>query len=792
MIKFRFIILFVFILFFVACTPADEAVDVVRPTATAVSPDLGVSSPTASATEAIPTETAATEAPAADELATFIEQLQTAVTSQMWAEIPTFMSDPIAIGAWRSEWRMYTPADTMAAFQNASLPSPLSVQFTGLTDDELTTLIGQPPATIFGPEINVVAALHSTGWGQSISDEAILFVTEQDGRYTWSGFLYANGRFADANLGGVSAPVGLIYLIWSNGLYQIQPNGQHRQLLDAEQVSIPNLRISPDGRYAAYTNDQQQLWVISTATGNQQQFAADVTPSGYVQWGDKNTLFVGIWLDPSEGEGPNNGHIATLNISTGDLTILDETRLSSGRPSYLSDYTWSALDVFPSSQDDILTGRTYHPDSGLQIFDQTTFEGNSGNPIFNPAWSPDPTKIAWLTYGDEGHMLQLFDTEVKTAVTLLTWDPARFGALVPSPVWSPDGRWLALEVWTNGPEGSGIWLLAADGSSQTLIDADGRDPYWVNGFQLIYGVNSNPRLYDIQSGEAFVIADLPTGSWVLGVTSEADLQAMPVDAEDAPQDLYYPDPTTLAVVSEVIIDSPDGRWQATATQTEPVIVGDLEKLYVTLSVTDGTTTWEPIAEWRGYGLGYIWPVAYQWSADGRSLYYMNTSTTDGCLYYMSGIDLYQLDITTGESVEILPDGKTINLSLSPDQSILAYTTFQDETMFFVTKELATGTEQSVAIAEKGEMAQTGHIFWSADGETAVFALIHNACNPAESSSIIRLNIPDMTATTLISQDVRRFFVNQWPEPEQSEIQLSDKDGNIWWLEINSGELAQEQ
>ena len=412
MFKIRFIALFVFILFFVACAPslpAGDTVEVARPTATAVAP-------TPYPTTTTPAEVMSTETPFADDLATFIEQLQTAVTSQMWAEIPTFMSDPIAVSAWRSEWRMYTSADTMAAFQNASLPSPLSVQFTGLNEGEITSLIGQPPATMFGSEVNVVAALHSTGWGQSISDEAVLFVTEADGRYTWSGFLYTNGRFADANLGTVAAPVGLIYINWQNGLYQIQPDGQHRQLLNTQDVTIPNFRVAPDGRHVTYVNDEQkQLWVIDTTTGERQQYAADLTPSGYLQWGDKNTLFVGIWLDPNEGEGPNNGHIATLNINTGDLTILDETRLSSGRPSYLSDYTWSALDVFPSSQDDILTGRTYHPDSGLQIFDHTAYAGSINAPIGNPAWSPTPNKIAWMTYEGERHMVQVFDMEAKTA-----------------------------------------------------------------------------------------------------------------------------------------------------------------------------------------------------------------------------------------------------------------------------------------------------------------------------------------------------------------------------------------
>jgi hypothetical protein len=209
------IILALFI--FVACSADQtEPVEATRPSATAV-----VAEPTALPTQtAEPTaETAATEPASNDDLAAFIEQLQTAVTNQNYADLEAAMSDAIAVGAWRSEWRTYNPEQLFAAFRAASLPAPLSVQFTSFSTDDLANFLGQPPASMFGPTVNVVAALHSTGWGQSTSDEAILFVTEEDGRFVWSGFLYHNGRFADAALGTVAAPVGLIYTIINDGLF---------------------------------------------------------------------------------------------------------------------------------------------------------------------------------------------------------------------------------------------------------------------------------------------------------------------------------------------------------------------------------------------------------------------------------------------------------------------------------------------------------------------------------------------------------------------------------------------
>ncbi|MCL4266702.1 MAG: hypothetical protein KJ069_26220 [Anaerolineae bacterium] len=275
---------------------------------------------------------------------------------------------------------------------------------------------------------------------------------------------------------------------------------------------------------------------------------------------------------------------------------------------------------------------------------------------------------------------------------------------------------------------------------------------------------------------------------------EPTLNISPITGTPAPPvasatpEATLPDPAELEMMTTTTA-SPDGRWQAIAAQSEPIVVGDLEKLYVSLTVSDGTTTWTPVAEWRGYGLGYIWPAVYQWSADGRYLYYTNLSSPDGCLYFSNGTDLHRLDVTDGSTIEILPDGKTLNLSLSADESTLAYTSYNGSFVSFVVRDLAMGDERSVAISELGEYAQTGQIHWSEDGEVAVLTLIYDICQPTESSSIVRINLEDMTATTLIPKDDRRLQILDWPNPVRPEIQLIDKEGNSWLLNISSGELA---
>ena len=141
-------------------------------------------------------------------------------------------------------------------------------------------------------------------------------------------------------------------------------------------------------------------------------------------------------------------------------------------------------------------------------------------------------------------------------------------------------------------------------------------------------------------------------------------------------------------------------------------------------------------------------------------------------------------------MEILPEGKSRNFSLSPDETKLAYTTHNGQQEVFVLRDIASSDERSVIPTNAGENAQSSEIFWSADGNTAVFTLVHGACLAGESSSIVRVDTVAMTATSLVDQDERRFSIVDWPNPARKEIRLADKDGNVWLLELDSGKLSQ--
>jgi Tol biopolymer transport system component len=230
---------------------------------------------------------------------------------------------------------------------------------------------------------------------------------------------------------------------------------------------------------------------------------------------------LGGFLSTTESEGASIGHVATLDIDSGELQIIEGEYLSLGRPAMAPDGQSIAYDISAFSTD-ATTGRIYHPEHGSQPQDPVLFAGLEGEEpcnLYNPAWSPNGRQLAWLCGGEAGSRLVVFDLIRQTAMTVFTWQPAQFGALPPSPVWSIDGKWLAIEVWANNEDETGLWVLPADGTLARLHVPTGHQPIWMNPSQLIYAdldenMNGNIKLIDLDYGGTGVL-ELPAGSMLL-------------------------------------------------------------------------------------------------------------------------------------------------------------------------------------------------------------------------------------------------------------------------------------
>lgn len=340
-----------------------------------------------------------------------------------------------------------------------------------MTPAEVTELLGdQDASALFEVDVQIAAFVHSTGWGDSGSQEALLIVVEADGRFQWQGFLYTVGSFAQPALADIAPPV-VIYRKVDDGIYQIQSNGKPVQLYYEALVNATNFTLSPDGRFAAYLDDAHQLWLIDGATLEMSPISEGSAVPTILGWGDADTLFVGTWLDTNEADGFNNGHLTLVDIAVREAVILDEEHLSAYRPAFLPADGRIAFDAIPGLND-TLNGRIYDPTTGVQPFDPSGFS-TSGEPVdgvvMNPAWSPDGSQLAWLRPAGERTYLQLFDLEANTAVTLFDWGPPALVRSYHRPNLAPMGSgWR----WKCGPTAwkglaSGCWppIAAAKPSS---------------------------------------------------------------------------------------------------------------------------------------------------------------------------------------------------------------------------------------------------------------------------------------------------------------------------------------
>ncbi len=186
----------------------------------------------------------------------------------------------------------------------------------------------------------------------------------------------------------------------------------------------------------------------------------------------------------------------------------------------------------------------------------------------------------------------------------------------------------------------------------------------------------------------------------------------PAAALGSPVQVSTPQPTEPPL-SEEVVWSPDGRWVARSLASAPVTrgTGDAESTtyHVVLTVVrvDGSREWKVIDDELRYGLGWSAPRVLQWSRDGRYLYYTHFVSGDGCALFISGTDLWRVDLQDGRTLQLAPD-VSISIALSPDETTLAYIDGTGAPTL-VLRDLATAAERRVPVGTPGQ--QAGNIRW---------------------------------------------------------------------------------
>jgi Tol biopolymer transport system component len=250
--------------------------------------------------------------------------------------------------------------------------------------------------------------------------------------------------------------------------------------------------LSSDGKQmisCCYPRGETNLYLIDPETGESLQLTE--TPDRYnynPQWWEANPetiVFVSNVVNPNDQPRPGPGNLTMVMTDGTGFEVLDSEHLI--RTSFgLSPDGQTIAYTHGDENSDILTPWLYQLETGPAPFNYAEFGLNDLPKLSfgNPAWSPDGRYLAWVIGGEltgDGEWVNgiaMFDLEGKSVEILNPHVPASclFAWCPSTPVWSPDGQWLA---WQIAPDGGvpSFLVVRPDGTDEQLYEY-GAGPTW--------------------------------------------------------------------------------------------------------------------------------------------------------------------------------------------------------------------------------------------------------------------------------------------------------------------------
>ena len=305
---------------------------------------------------------------------------------------------------------------------------------------------------------------------------------------------------------GIAPPPGLIFATYGEyGLWQIDENGVPRKILDQLPVSV-----SAEGSHVVY-NDHDVFWMHDLDTGKSFNLTEVVGRRACCfQWFSARPADVFFNSSLPEKQIPpfTAGFPMTFHLSTGVQRVLDDSHVSFTAPALSPDGQTIAYDRSGK-------GWLLRLDDAAHEIDPVAYGLSKVETMVNPVWSPWGRRLVWAVFSGGKWGYGVFNLKEQTAQLLHQHNSTVFEGWPERAVWSPDGRWLALNIYSQALDDDGIWIVSVDDEMEHRLGNDHSKMIWSPDSR---GLAAGRTLYEVGTWRAQPL-DLPQDAEVVAWVS---------------------------------------------------------------------------------------------------------------------------------------------------------------------------------------------------------------------------------------------------------------------------------